>query len=140
MHNTCFAQLVTPSVAPVQEAMLYLSHSSSNDSARVGVRDGDLAMYLSHSSNDSSAHPFHITLQDRAPADIALNAADQKIPEAVLQPRKSSEGMSGGIALLLAHELGSGSSRYRKPVEEAALTDDRRTAKDCHGSILANLL
>ena len=90
-----------PRPAPVQEAMLYLSHSSSNDSARVGMRNGDLPMYLSHSSNDSSAHPFHITLQDRAPADIALNAADQRIPEAVLQPRKSSEGMSGGIAFCL---------------------------------------
>jgi len=119
---------VKPTVAPVQEAMLYLSHSSSNDSARVGVRDEDLQMYLSHSSNDSSAHPFHITLQDRVPADIALNAADQQ----------SCEGMCGGIALLLARELESGSSEYRRPVKEAVLTDDRHSAKYCTDRFLAD--
>ena len=130
MHNPCFAQKLKPAVASVQEAMLYLSHSSSNDSARVGVRDGDVQMYLSHSSNDSSAHPFNITLQDRISADIAPNAAEQQ----------SLEGMSGGIASLLAQELESGSSIYGRPAKEAALSSNRHAAKTCTGRILANLL
>ena len=58
------------------EAMLYLSHSSSNDSARIGILGGDLPMCLLHSSNDSSAHPLHVSLQDDPATSTALCAAD----------------------------------------------------------------
>ena len=58
------------------EAMLYLSHSSSNDSARIGMREADLPMNPLHSSNDSSAHPLHFSLQDGIPTGTAPFAVD----------------------------------------------------------------
>ena len=58
------------------EAMLYLSHSSSNDSARIGLREANLLMGPLHSSNDSSAHALHSSLQDGIHNGTAPFAAD----------------------------------------------------------------
>lgn len=76
------------------EAMLYLSHSSSNDSARIGKLEGDLPVYTSHQSSDSSAHPFHISLDDGIPSSILPCRADLALPGGTIQGQTSFEGES----------------------------------------------
>ena len=85
-----------------EEAMLYLSHSSSGDSARtgggagarLGFCQGDMPMYLSHSSNDSSAHPLMHTVQQGAvPEEVA---DDEHAAGETVQVQGTTAGVTPG--------------------------------------------
>ena len=88
------------------EAMLYMSHSSSNDSARTGRLGGDLPLHPMKTSSDSSAHPFQISLEDGMPARNAPCAAETAIPVGPLQAQMCFRGGSTSSKLRMrVHKL-----------------------------------
>lgn len=90
-----------------EEAMLYLSQSSSGDSARPGAPD--VQMYLSHSSNDSSAHLFvHVLPPYATPGELGTPAKEQHPAEVVHmdstcqgEPSRQLDQMQGGVKVFL---------------------------------------
>ena len=76
------------------EAMLYMSHSSSNDSARIGRLRGDLPVHPMQTSSDSSTHPFQVSLENGIPASFVPCTAETAIPVGPLQAQMCFKGRS----------------------------------------------